>query len=149
VPGHQGRNVGLIDDLQWCSERPPTASDYQWEVYDDPQGKTFGVISTLYHELIALFPDRYFHCGGDEVKAVGPCTVNGSLQSLEHKVLTLLKKAGKTAQGWSELLLVTDGTVGFSDTVINAWQGNDPSDSPANVTKRGYRVVNSNSSVYV
>lgn len=91
----------------------------------------------MYSELIALFPDQHFHCGGDEVKAVGPCTVNGSLHSLEHKVLTLLKDAGKVAQGWSELLLVTDGTEGFANTVINAWQGNRPEDSPANITERG------------
>lgn len=47
---------------------------------------------------------------------MGPCTVNGSLRTLEHKVLQLLTDAGKTAQGWSELLLVTDGTESFPDT---------------------------------
>ena len=60
--------------------------------------------------------------GGDEIAALGHCSVNGSLHSLEHKTLALLKDAGKTAQGWSELLLVTDGTEGYENTVINAWK---------------------------
>ena len=120
VPGHQGRNMGTVPEMKWCGSRPPAAGDYQWELFDDAAGSTFSALSKLYHELIALFPDRYFHVGGDEVGAVGPCTVNGSLHSLEHKVLELLHQAGKTAQGWSELLLVTDGTAGFNDTVCGS-----------------------------
>ena len=153
VPGHQGRNAGLLRDLQWCSKRPPEASQYQWEIYDDPAQRSMGVLTKLIEELVALFPDRYFHVGGDEIKSIGPCTTNGSLFSLEQKVLALLKRKGKVAQGWSELLLATDGTRGHLDTVINAWQG-DPKctgvtcGNAANVTARGYRAINSNSSVY-
>ena len=34
-------------------------------------------LSSGYHfaELVALFPDDYFHVGGDEIKALGPCGV--------------------------------------------------------------------------
>ena len=155
VPGHQGRNIGLIEKLQWCSARPPASSDYQWELFDDPAGKTFSVLSTLITELISLFPDKYFHIGGDEIKAVGPCTVNGSLFGLEQKVLALLKTHSKTGQGWSELLLATDGTKGFPNTAINAWQGTPlykctgvTCGSAANITARDHQVIVSNSSVY-
>ena len=76
--------------------------------------------------------------------------MNGSLHSLEHKILRLLKAEGKVAQGWSELLLVTDGTAGYDDTVINAWKGGDPGKNPgvADITSKGYRCVNSNSTAY-
>ena len=88
--------------------------------------------------------------GGDEIAALGHCSVNGSLHSLEHKTLALLKDAGKTAQGWSELLLVTDGTEGYENTVINAWKGGSPSKHTGvpDVTARGYRAVNSNQTAY-
>ena len=33
VPGHQGRNVGLVQELQWCSKAPPAASGYQLGCY--------------------------------------------------------------------------------------------------------------------
>lgn len=58
VPGHQGRNMGVIDEVQWCGARPPASGDYQWELYDDPEGHTFSVTSQLYKELISLFPDE-------------------------------------------------------------------------------------------
>jgi hexosaminidase len=74
VPGHQARNMGVIDEIKWCGSRPPVSGNYQWEIFDDPDGASFGVISKLYRELIGLFPDQYFHVGGDEVAKVGPCS---------------------------------------------------------------------------
>ena len=140
--------MGVLDAMKWCGSRPPAAGDYQWELFDDPDGSTFGALKELYSELISLFPDNYFHVGGDEVKGIGPCTVNGSLHSLEHKILRLLKANGKTPYGWSELLLVTDGTEGYADTVLSAWKGGDSNSSAAAIIGRGHRCVNSNSTSY-
>lgn len=148
VPGHQARNMGVLDEMKWCGSRPPTSGNYQWELFDDPAGSTFGALKKLYTELMGLFPDKFFHVGGDEIAKVGPCTVNGSLHSLEHKILRLLQHNGKTPYGWSELLLVTDGTEGYSDTVLSAWKGGDSNSSVAAITGRGHRCVNSNSTAY-
>ena len=64
-------------------------------------------------------------CGGHarRRRSQRPHTGSCLLLCSRAQVLRLLREAGKTAQGWSELLLVTDGTVGFNDTVINAWKG--------------------------
>lgn len=61
VPGHQGRNMGLLPEMKFCTSRPPAAAAYQWELFDDAAGSTFAAVAKLYHELIALFPDKYFH----------------------------------------------------------------------------------------
>ena len=74
IPGHQARNMGSIDELVWCGARPPNAATggYQWELYDDPANKTRRVLTKLFGELVSLFPDKYFHIGGDETAPVGP-----------------------------------------------------------------------------
>jgi hypothetical protein len=55
-------------------------------------------------------------------------------------VLKLLQQEGKVPQGWSELLLVTDGTYGYNRTVLNAWKGGDPSKGTgvAAITGKGH-----------
>jgi len=99
--------------------------------------------------MAALFPDAYFHIGGDEVEGAQwknafsiqafarahRLAGQSDLQAyFNSRVSKLLKKHGKIMIGWDEVL-----TNGLSpDTVIQSWRGQA---SLAEAAAKGYRSV--------
>jgi len=108
----------------------------------DPTRETnYTFLDSLFTEMTALFPDPYFHVGGDEndgrnwrrtphiaaymrahgmTKADGQTVDKHQLQTyFNRRVLALLQKRGKTMIGWDEIL----GPDLPKEAVIQSWRG--------------------------
>ena len=48
--------------LAFCGPPPPPGTALV-QLYDDPNGKTLGIVKTIYDELFSLFPDKVFDIG--------------------------------------------------------------------------------------
>ena len=108
---------------------------------DPTRESTYTFLDSLLTEMTTLFPDPYFHIGGDEndgrnwrrtprivaymrahgmVKADGKTVDKHQLQTyFNRRVLTLLQKRGKIMIGWDEIL----GPDLPKETVIQSWRG--------------------------
>ncbi|MBF9142192.1 beta-N-acetylhexosaminidase [Hymenobacter properus] len=108
---------------------------------DPTRETTYTFLDSLLTEMTALFPDPYFHAGGDEndgrnwrrtprivaymkankmVKADGKTVDKHQLQTyFNRRVLALLQKRGKRMIGWDEIL----GPDLPKETVIQSWRG--------------------------
>lgn len=108
---------------------------------DPTRETTYTLLDSLLTEMTALFPDPYFHIGGDEndgrqwrrtprivafmqaqgmVKADGKTPDKHQLQTyFNRRVLALLQQHGKTMVGWDEIL----GPDLPQETVIQSWRG--------------------------
>ena len=108
---------------------------------DPTRESTYTFLDSLLTEMTALFPDPYFHVGGDEndgrnwrrtprivaymrangmVKPGGQAVDKHQLQTyFNRRVLALLQKHGKTMVGWDEIL----GPDLPKEVVIQSWSG--------------------------
>jgi hexosaminidase len=148
MPGHSTSWFVGYPDL--ASGPGPYAIERQWGVFDptmDPtRDSTYKFLDGFVEEMAALFPDRYFHRGGDEVngkewdanqkikefKREHHIKSNEELQAyFSGKVEKLISKHGKIAMGWDEILQPEVP----KSIVIQSWRG------PASLTqaaKQGY-----------
>jgi hexosaminidase len=119
---------------------------------DPTNEKTYKFLNELIGEMAKLFPDQFFHIGGDEVNGkeweANP-NIQGFMKAHEIKnnqglqayfsqhVQDLVVKHGKTPVGWDEILVP-----GVPKTiVIQSWRG---ADSLAAAARMGYRGLLSN-----
>ena len=108
---------------------------------DPTRETTYTLLDSLLTEMTALFPDPYFHAGGDEndgrnwrrtprivaymqahgmVKADGQTVDKHQLQTyFNRRVMALLQQHGKTMIGWDEIL---DPDLP-KEAVIQSWRG--------------------------
>jgi len=154
MPGH---STGFFVGYPEIASTPgPFKIDEEWGVMDpamDPtKEQTYKLLDQLIAEMAKLFPDRFFHIGGDEVngkawdanpkiqefKKAHGYKSNEELQAyFSQRVQKLVTKHGKTAIGWDEIFVP-----GVSkDIVIHSWRG---PDSLAAAAKQGYRGILSN-----
>jgi hexosaminidase len=149
IPGHATSWFTGYPEL--ASAKGPYQIERKWGIFEptiDPtREETYRFLEDLLAEMAALFPDPYFHIGGDEVKDThwkqSPAIqdfekthgINGSheLQAyFNRRVQEILKKQGKTMIGWDEVL-----SPGLApDTVIQSWRGQQ---SLAEAAAKGYR----------
>jgi hexosaminidase len=116
---------------------------------DPTRDSTYKLLDTLIGEVATLFPDAYFHMGGDECNGKewdrNPriqafmrehnLKDNNALQAyFAAKVQVLITKHGKIGEGWDEILL--PGTP--KDVVIQSWRG---PESLAQAAREGYRGI--------
>lgn len=154
VPGHS--TAWFVGYPELASGPGPYEIERKWGVFDpafDPTNeKTYKFLDQFIAEMAKLFPDRFFHVGGDEVngkqwdgnakiqefiKAHG-LKNNAGLQSYFNKRLEpIVSKHGKSMVGWDEVL---DATLP-KDIVIQSWRG---PDSLAAAAKQGFRGILSN-----
>ena len=126
---------------------------------DPTRETTYTFLDSLLTEMTTLFPDPYFHIGGDEndgrnwrrtprivaymrankmVKADGKTVDKHQLQTyFNRRVLALLQKRGKTMIGWDEIL----GPDLPKEAVIQSWRGKKGLNDAA---KLGHPVLLSN-----
>jgi len=123
----------------------------KWGVFDpamDPtQERTYKFLDKFIGEMAKLFPDRFFHIGGDEANGkqwdANPkiqefmrshgMKNNQDLQAYFNKrVQAIVSKHGKTMLGWDEIL--HPGLP--KSVVIQSWRGQE---SLAEAAKQGYR----------
>ncbi len=121
IPGHS--TSWLVGYPEIASAPGPFTIARRLGVLDptlDPTNeKTYEFLDAFFAEMAALFPDEYFHIGGDEVNGAqwnrSPAIQafmkanhfadNNALQSYFNKrVLALLTKHGKKMMGWDEIL---------------------------------------------
>ena len=121
-------------------------------VLDPTNEKVYPFLDKLFTEMAALFPDKYFHIGGDEntgkdwestphikefMKAKGMKTYMDLQTYFNKRILPIVKKNGKTMMGWDEIL--QPGVP--ADIVIQSWRGKD---AFYESIKKGYKAILSN-----
>jgi hexosaminidase len=154
MPGHS--TAWFVGHPELASGKGPYEIERKWGIFDpamDPTNeKVYKFLDDLIGEMVRLFPDHYFHIGGDEVngkewdanpkiqafmKAHG-IKNNEALQAyFSGRVQKLVTKHGKTVIGWDEVLV--EGVP--KDIVIQSWRGQA---SLAKAAKQGYRGILSN-----
>jgi hexosaminidase len=149
MPGHSTAWFVGYPDL--ASAPGPYTIERKWGVFDpamDPtRESTYKFLDEFIGEMAKLFPDQFFHIGGDEVNGK-QWDANPKIQEFMHshdlkdnaalqgyftaRVQKLVSKHGKTMLGWDEIL-----QPGFpKDVVIQSWRGQE---SLAQAAKLGYR----------
>ncbi|HXM94934.1 MAG TPA: family 20 glycosylhydrolase [Candidatus Dormibacteraeota bacterium] len=154
MPGHS--TAWFVGHPELASAPGPYQIERQWGVFDpaiDPTNeKTYKFLDQFIAEMAKLFPDHFFHVGGDEVNGkqwdanskvqefirAHQLKDNRGLQLYFNKRLqAIVSKHGKTMIGWDEVL---DPALP-KDIVIQSWRGQA---SLAEAAKQGYRGILSN-----
>jgi hexosaminidase len=136
MPGHSTAWFVGYPDL--ASEPGPYQIERKWGVFnpamDPTRDSTYTFLDTFIGEMTALFPDAYFHVGGDECNGkqwdANPriqqymkdhgIKDNAALQAIfSGKVVKIVAAHNKIAIGWDEVL--QPGTP--KDVVIQSWRG--------------------------
>ncbi len=154
MPGHS--TAWFVGHPELASGKGPYEIERRWGVFDpamDPTNeKVYKFLDDLIGEMAKIFPDHYFHIGGDEVngkewdanpKIQAYMKANGiknneALQAyFSGRVQKLVTKHGKAVVGWDEVLVA--GVP--KDIVIQSWRGQA---SLAQAAKQGYGGILSN-----
>jgi hexosaminidase len=151
MPGHS--TAWFVGYPELASGPGPYQIERKWGVFDpamDPtQERTYKFLDALIGEMANLFPDHYFHIGGDEVNGK-QWDANPNIQAFMHahglktnqdlqayfntRVQKIVSKHGKTMVGWDEILRPDLP----KDIVVQSWRGQD---SLAAAAKQGYRGI--------
>jgi hexosaminidase len=151
MPGHA--TAWFVGYPEYASAPGPYEIERRMGVFDptfDPtREETYRFLDRFIGEMAALFPDPYWHVGGDENSGVqwdrNPrirafkeghgWTRNEALQTyFNQRLLPILAKYHKQMVGWDEIL-----QPGLSTTsLIQSWQGRASLDSAAH---RGYSTI--------
>jgi hexosaminidase len=151
VPGHS--TAWFVGYPELGSGPGPYEIERRWGIFDpafDPTNeKTYKFLNEFFGEMAKLFPDHFFHVGGDEVngkewdanpKIQAFIKANGlkndaELQAYFNKKLqAIIAKHGKSMVGWDEVLTPDLP----KDIVIQSWRG---PDSLAAAAKHGFRGI--------
>jgi len=151
MPGHT--TSWLVGYPELASAPGPYSIGRTWGEYDgtlDPtREETYDFLDAFLGEMTQLFPDPYFHIGGDEVKdqqwsqsaAIQAFAKERKLEGarglqvyFNQRIQKLLRKYGKTMVGWDEVLHPDLP----ADTVVQSWRGQA---SLAEAASRGYRGI--------
>lgn len=136
VPGHT--TSWLVGYPQLASASGPYQIERQWGVFDpamDPtRESTYRFLDAFIGEMAALFPDPFFHIGGDEVtgkqwkssarirafmRQHGLKTTEELQAYFNRRLQKIVSKSGKRMEGWDEIL---DPDLP-KDIVIQSWRG--------------------------
>ena len=149
MPGHSTAWFVGYPDL--ASAPGPYAIERKWGVFDpamDPtRESTYKFLDVFIGEMAKLFPDQFFHIGGDEVNGK-QWDANPKIQEFMHahglknnadlqayfntRIQKIVAKHGKTMEGWDEILRPDlPKTI-----VIQSWRGQQ---SLADAARQGYR----------
>jgi hexosaminidase len=149
MPGHS--TAWFVGYPELASAPGPYTIERKWGVFDpamDPtRESTYKFLDEFIGEMAKLFPDQFFHIGGDEVNGK-QWDANPKIQEFMHahdikdnaglqayftaRVQKIVSKHGKTMLGWDEIL-----QPGFpKEVVIQSWRGQE---SLAQAAKLGYR----------
>ncbi len=150
MPGHATSWFVGYPDL--ASGHGPYEIIRKWGIFDpamDPtRESTYTFLDAFIGEMAALFPDAYFHIGGDECNGkewdANPriqqfmrahnLKDNAALQAyFTGRVQRLVTQHGKVTVGWDEVL--QPGTP--KDVVIQSWRGQDSLAQAARAGNRG------------
>jgi len=122
LPGHSTAILTVFPEL--ASVKRDNVLQDHWGVFDpsiDPTlDRTYQVLDTLLTEVASLFPDHYFHIGGDEnngkdwarndsiqrfMKRNGLNSTVALQNYFNEHVRAILKRSNKQVVGWDEVLM--------------------------------------------
>lgn len=149
MPGHA--TAWFVGYPRLASGPGPYQIERSWGVFDpamDPtRDETYKFLDQLIGEMAALFPDAYFHIGGDEVNGK-QWDSNPKIQAFMHahslksnrdlqqyftgRIQKIVSRHHKFMVGWDEIL--APGVP--KDIVIQSWRGQK---SLAEAAQQGYR----------
>src|SRR5882762_6619417 len=154
MPGHS--TAWFVGHPELASGPGPYEIERGWGIFDpamDPTNeKTYKFLDELVAEMAKLFPDHYFHIGGDEVngkewdanpkiqefKKSHNLASNDALQAyFSGRVQKIVTRHGKAVVGWDEVFI--PGVP--KDIVIQSWRGQA---SLAQAATQGYHGILSN-----
>ncbi|GHV17110.1 hypothetical protein FACS189493_4140 [Spirochaetia bacterium] len=155
LPGHASAILAAYPGLG-CTGGPYRVED-RFGIFDDVlcagNDGIFPLAEAVFNTLAELFPSRYVHIGGDEVrfgyweqcpkcrarlKALG-LSAFGELQSwITSRLAGMLKERGRIAIGWDEVLENTEKFPLPDDLVVMSWRGREGGITAANL---GHRVI--------
>lgn len=154
MPGHS--TAWFVGYPELASAPGPYLIERKWGIFDPAMNptdeKVYKFLDEFIGEMTKLFPDHYFHIGGDEVNGK-QWNANPEIQAYmkEHgiksneelqayfsqRVQKIVTKHGKAVIGWDEVLV--PGVP--KDIVIQSWRGQE---SLAKAAQEGYRGILSN-----
>lgn len=162
VPGHASAiltaypELGSKEDYNYAIERYAGVFD---PTLNPTKDITYTFLENLFTEITPLFPDEYFHIGGDEnegkhwdenkeiqaFKVKHKLKTNHDLQTYFNiKLEKILNKLGKKLMGWDEIMTKDMPT----SAVIHSWRGEnegmEKGGSLIKAAKTGYQTVLSN-----
>ncbi|MFG6687457.1 beta-N-acetylhexosaminidase [Mariniflexile sp. HNIBRBA6329] len=162
VPGHASAiltaypELGSKDGYNYAIERFSGVFD---PTIDPTKDITYQFLENLFTEMTPLFPDDYFHIGGDEnegkhwnenkniqaFKQKHNLKTNHDLQTYFNiKLEKILNKLGKKLMGWDEIMTPNMPTT----ALIHSWRGENEGlpkgGTLINAAKAGYKTVLSN-----
>ena len=151
IPGHT--TAWMVGYPELGTNPGPYEIGRKWGVYEnalDPsREETYTFLDNFFEEITPLFPDLYFHIGGDEVVArqwnasarVQAWAKDHNLKDahaiqayFNTRVQKLLQKRGKALIGWDEVLHPDLP----ADIVVQSWRGQK---SLAEAATKGYRGI--------
>lgn len=154
VPGHA--TAWLVGHPELGSKPGPYTIERGWGIFqptlDPTNEKVYQVLEAVFTEMAALFPDEYFHIGGDEVeghhweenegiqafmKERGISGKEGLQAHFNKRILDILTRLDKKMIGWDEILQPEMP----KNIVIHSWRGRDAMVAAA---KDGYQSILSN-----
>jgi hexosaminidase len=151
MPGHASAAIAAYPELSafpdrdtWVGEKAPWTGDRKgkqvqqtWGVFDDvfvPTDNTFKFLENVLDEVIALFPSKYIHIGGDEcpkeywkqssfcqqfIKANNLKDEHGLQSYFIQRIEKHVNAKGRSIIGWDEIL---EGGLAPNATVMS-WRG--------------------------
>lgn len=151
MPGHS--TSWFVGYPELASGPGPYQIERRWGIFDpamDPSRQsTYKFLDKFVGEMAELFPDHYFHIGGDEVNGK-QWDASPKMQEFMHahklknnqelqqyftlQVQKIVSKHHKEMVGWDEIL--TPGMP--KDIVIQSWRGQE---SLAEAARQGYRGI--------
>jgi hexosaminidase len=154
MPGHT--TAWFVGYPEVASGPGPYQIERRWGVFDpamDPTNdKTYKFLDEFVAEMAKLFPDHFFHIGGDEVngkqwdanpkiqefkKSHNFATNTELLGYFSKKVQAIVTKHGKAVVGWDEVFI--PGAP--KEIMIQSWRGQA---ALAQAAQQGYRGILSN-----
>ncbi|MES2446293.1 MAG: family 20 glycosylhydrolase [Bacteroidota bacterium] len=151
MPGHASAAIAAYPELSafperdtWVGEKAPWSGDRKgkqvqqtWGVFDDvfvPTDNTFKFLENVLDEVIALFPSKYIHIGGDEcpkeywkqsefcqkfIKDNNLKDEHGLQSYFIQRIEKHVNAKGRSIIGWDEIL---EGGLAPNATVMS-WRG--------------------------
>jgi len=151
MPGHS--TAWFVGYPELASGPGPYQIERKWGVFDPAMNpaeeRTYKFLDSFIGEMANLFPDQYFHIGGDEVNGK-EWDANPNIQMFVHahglktnqdlqayfntRVQKIVSKHGKIMVGWDEILRPDLP----KNIVVQSWRGQD---SLAAAARQGYRGI--------
>ncbi|PYY20232.1 MAG: beta-N-acetylhexosaminidase [Acidobacteria bacterium] len=154
MPGHA--TAWFVGYPELASAPGPYEVETKWGVFDpamDPtKESTYKFLDKFIGEMTELFPDEFFHLGGDEVNGKqwnGSSQIQSFMKShnlntnedlqtyFTQRVVKIIQKYKKTPVGWDEVLTPDLP----KDVVVHSWRG---PESEAKAVQDGHRALLSN-----